>query len=182
MINRLIWEILSKDDTDDNQASQEALLQSKYSEITDTVNYDYFWTSLKTYLGDNSLEWAQNKIHDRQEKDQFLQEDYKNDELPTIGISQTTPFQPLTRDYSRFSGEICLQIQAPKESNNLLVFKIYKRIKYLLFPSLGQYTQNVYCKNFSNYGLQNLEIKLDRVGEFYSRSLKIYLQVTFQEI
>lgn len=182
MINRFIWEILSIDDTDNDQATQEALLQSKYPNISDTSNYDYYWTSLKTYLGDASSEWAQNKIIDRQEKDQFLQEDYKNEQLPIIGISQTQPFNPLTTDYSRFEGEICLHIQVPESSNNLLVFKIYKRIKYILFPSLQGFTQKTFCKNFSNYGIENLEIELDRLGEFYSRSIKLYLKVRFQEI
>lgn len=184
MINRLIHDILSKDDTDEDQATFEAEHAERFPSITDFSNFTQ-WKSLKTLLGDTSSEWADNKIHDRQEKDQYLQETYKDQDLPIIAVSQTGSFNPVDKSYFNFSGEICLYIATPLASNNTLeASRIWQRIKRILFvyKSVTKTTLDTYCKEFPDYGIQQVQIRLNRVAEYYSRSLKVFLGVTFQEI
>jgi hypothetical protein len=186
MINRFIWQDLSTDDTDSNQSEFENRLQaSKPSfQITDFTYLNY-WKSLKTLLGDPSADWATNRIIDSQERLSQFQLPQEQAKLPAIFISQLGAFSPLVNQPDRWAGEICLSIHCPENSNNLLAYQIYQRIRNLWFPlqpGLGSQRAQTHrlCPN-PNLGIVNIEIKLARQEDIYDRSMKIIFNFSYNE-
>jgi hypothetical protein len=62
MIQKLIYDRLSLDSTNDNQATALATIQEAYPSITSLDGIEYTYQSLKTLLSDTTSLWAKNKI------------------------------------------------------------------------------------------------------------------------
>lgn len=188
ILQKLVWEILSKDDTDDNALNKQALLSSLFPDISDFSQLNYYWLSLKTLLKDASNEWAFNKIKYLQEINTEFQTEISNDDLPLIQINQTQDYVQKSTNLLTNESEICVSIYSKKnldplvESNSNETFFIYKRIKEFLFPLQRNNTRLVFCKKFNNLGIANLTLNYDRSGIGTMREWKMYFKIKVLEI
>lgn len=185
MINQFIWEFLAQDTTDEDQTAfnDELIVYHDGVGLTD-INYLEHWKSLKTLLGDSSDSWASNRIKDRQEANIYVQSNSELDELPAIFISQNSPFLSQGQNLATVKGTVRIKICTQIGSNSFEAIHLAKRIKRLFYPinqSLNLRLSN-WCNSYVQYGVQRLELILERAENIYANSIDLVFACEFIEI
>jgi len=183
MIDKIVFDILSKDTTDSDPAAVLADLKLRYPEVASLDGLEYRYKSLKTLLSDESEEWAQSKIkycnYLRVQQNDIA----KQDDLPLIQVGLTKPItQQNTSDGDTFDAEIKIQTltNAAEFGSSSEARNIGQRIRQILEPVNRLGNRQHYCSHPDDFDCSIFQLHFLRIDSWKANEFSLIYKVTFK--
>lgn len=183
MLTKLVYIPLSQDSTDGNEAAELLKVQAIFPRVTSLQNgLEYKYKSLKTLLGDSSINWSKNKIYwenyTRTQENKIA----KQENLPLIQIGQSQPIrQSDISDGRHFESEVKVEVltNAAENGSTELVGNIGQRIRGILEPQdrLGRMVH--YCSHPYEYGFAEFLLFFQRIDPWKGNQLCLYYKARY---
>lgn len=182
MIQKIVYNILSGDTTDNNQASTLATIQAINPDIASLTGIEYYYKSLKTLLGDTSTSWNKNKIfyeqYERISDNWFI----KEENLPLIGIGLASSITDISNQSKTFQCDLKIEVKSEAKDIQSKARNIALRIrKYLESVSTLDELKH-YCNIYNDYAITHFSLTFQRFDIFINNQVSIIYRCRFSLI
>jgi len=181
---KIVYEILSRDDTDTAEAVALAAVQTYHPTITTLAGLDYKYKSLKTLLEDTHSDWYDYKIFYEKYSEDFENVFSKESSLPKIAIGNSSSYSVQTNGKNHFSGQLQIETRTAHESSSGLCLQIALRIREFLttrLPSKGTsyYRLPPFCEVFEDFTVSFFKLNFVKFENFLANQIVQTYNVDF---
>jgi hypothetical protein len=182
MIQKILYNILSNDITDDNQANVLTTIQAIHPGVTSLNGIEYYYKSLKTLLGDTTINWNKNKIfyeqYERMSDNWALEEE----KLPAVGIGLYGSITDISNQAKTFQCDLKIEVKGKARDNQSTARNIALRIrKYLESVSTLDELKH-YCHIYNDYSITHFSLTFQRFDKFINNQVSIIYRCRFSLI